>query len=887
MFDYSRYKVVQDTQHFQAEKLQTPDFYLWPGFFWIINEQLDKEKIYEQLKDMVDHGAKSVCVHVEPLDLGKVITCHSLLDDVKYLSKAYMDYLKYISDVCVELGMHLWMYDEAAWPSGQACGQVYARNPRAFEKKELIYSDFTMGRRETGYTVPEGVFCAGILRDGAWVTKKPGERLEYMDGDEYVRVFHLKTLATDQYGSGTDYDIDFASLFNKEATETFIELTHERIKDYIGGEFGKSMFFTFTDEPAVSGITEKSIPWVDGFDQDFEAQYGYSLIDYAPYLLAAESPDESLDVQRARVDLFDFCSKRFADSYLKPIQDWCRDNGLLSSGHLWQEGAIRFYACGGAFHLLRGYRAMDVPGLDYIFREYYPGNTPVYAKYPASVSRQKGVKYTMTESYCLAGSGLTLAEMKIALDQQVARGANLLVMGAYPYSTREHLMAGERPHFGPVNPYWRYQGAFHEYAARLSYLMTRGDAVVNAAVYMNMRDIWAGAATRERAYDLHERIYRALYKEQVDYDYIDDDVLAGIEGRVEGGRLVVGAMTYDTIIVPESEWIDEQALVGLTAFAEQGGKVIVVGERLCCDGGEGPVFAPKSSEHVAYATVEHMARHAKPLARISPSSGQIRIAKRVANGVAIYFLCNESAGATGSLEFTFDELEDAVLCEVESGALRTMDAKKNDTGTRIILAFEPRESKVLLFGTGEAAAEPERFQASDDRLELAKGWRLRPLKQYKAGLHDFEIVELADQAYMETPLKNWGRVLGEYFSGDVEYVVEVDCPIAFAGRRAKLELGDVRYACEAYVNEAYLGRKQWGTYSFLIEEGLNPGVNRVRVVVTNTLANAILSPEAESIWNAKTDAGRPKGRLWDGQTKNLEKDSVISGLLGPVRITFE
>jgi hypothetical protein len=102
-----------------------------------------------------------------------------------------------------------------------------------------------------------------------------------------------------------------------------------------------------------------------------------------------------------------------------------------------------------------------------------------------------------------------------------------------------------------------------------------------------------------------------------------------------------------------------------------------------------------------------------------------------------------------------------------------------------------------------------------------------------------------------------------------------------------LQLGDVKYACEAFLNDVYLGRKVWGSFSFRLDSALKPGVNKLKVIVTNTLANAILSPEAESIWNAKTDNGRPKGRMWDDQTKNLEKDSVISGLLGPVRILFE
>ena len=64
--------------------------------------------------------------------------------------------------------------------------------------------------------------------------------------------------------------------------------------------------------------------------------------------------------------------------------------------------------------------------------------------------------------------------MKWLVDYQYVRGLTLLVCGVYPLSTRDHLMLGERPHFGPVNPLWDFLPDFHRYVARLGYLLSCG-----------------------------------------------------------------------------------------------------------------------------------------------------------------------------------------------------------------------------------------------------------------------------------------------------------------------------------------------------------------------------------------------------------------------------
>ncbi len=145
------------------------------------------------------------------------------------------------------------------------------------------------------------------------------------------------------------------------------------------------------------------------------------------------------------------------------------------------------------------------------------------------------------------GNGLTPAEMKWIVDQQLALGVNIFVFGHYAYATRDHFMAFARPFFGPVNLFWKYLKPFHEYVARLGYLLSRGRSACNTAVYCPIRDVWAGGDYRARAIAMHDQeLAVELLEHQCDFDFVDDDLL--IPENIDKGCLRAGAASYSTIV---------------------------------------------------------------------------------------------------------------------------------------------------------------------------------------------------------------------------------------------------------------------------------------------------------------------------------------------------
>ena len=103
------------------------------------------------------------------------------------------------------------------------------------------------------------------------------------------------------------------------------------------------------------------------------------------------------------------------------------------------------------------------------------------------------------------------------------------------------------------------------------------------------------------------------------------------------------------------------------------------------------------------------------------------------------------------------------------------------------------ESKVILFGLKEEGGAVESFPVHSDKILFDKGWMMRPLRRSKAGLHDYKIEDRKNEPYIDVALRNWGKYLGEYYSGDVEYEIEFEYSKELDGRKAFLDLGEVGY----------------------------------------------------------------------------------------------
>ena len=376
---------------------------------------------------------------------------------------------------------------------------------------------------------------------------------------------------------------------------------------------------------------------------------------------------------------------------------------------------------------------------------------------------------------------------------------------------------------------------------------------------------------------------------RAEFDFIDDDVLSGREGRVGPGELAVGPMRYDMVLVPVTAWMEPAALMGLADFARRGGKVIAIDGIPQCDGGEKSLLdvaqiSPKPGEseirvgqgRIVVASLDKAAEIPAPLVRLAPACVDIRVCKRVWEDKALYFLTNQ-ANRTVSVTVQFPENSRAVNCDLEEARQRPLATRSVSSGSTADLVFEPWGSMVILFG-GQADA-PSYRASGEELLVLKCGWTLRPLREYRVGKEDYEVKELPGAEARPVELGDWRGTLGAGFSGAAQYTTSFQWDPQHAGKEARLELGDVQYVCEVLLNGQSVGRRIWGPFEVDLTGKLCAGRNTLTVIVTNTLANAILDPKARARF-----ARLKTGLCYDGLAAEFEKDSLPSGLLGPVRI---
>ncbi len=846
---------VRLADSFDAASFAEPEAVLWPGAFWLWNAPLDPEILRSQLRDMADHDLRSVCMLPMPHAFRPDTTNNSL--DPDYLTPEYLDRVRIAVEEAARLKMNWWIYDEGGWPSGKALGKVTEGHPE-FGQHRVSRERLPAS---APYTVPQDALAL-IVEGAPAKTFAPGATWTPVSPDEIAYVYR------DTAGGYTD-------LLNPEATKRFISLTHEAYQRAAGEFFGSTVRFTFTDEPNVPPVdpAKGTIPWTPGMDALYQARFGAPITDILPSLFVNPSNDMPPSDARARIAFYDLWTSRFREAYFGTIQQWCHGAGLGSGGHLNGEdvtlGAVRY----GFGHALRQLRAMDVPGVDVIWRQLFPGkpNPHHFPKYASTAAHQNGTRYAFSESFCVYGNGLTPAQMKWVVDYQYVRGINLLVMGCLPLSTRDHHMTGERPHFGPVDPLWDHLRGFHAYTARLGYALSAGTPKISTALYYPVRDMWALGETAADAVDTHDQLARELLAHQCDFDLIDDDLLADPATRVEGGALLAGAMRYDTVVIGSTCWMRPESVAQLRAFAAAGGKV------LCLDRAPGTDGAPGSNEGDLFTVcdIETLLGLSVPTIAVAPACADLRAAARTTPQGEVLMLFNEGA-AEYCGQFSIAQAN-VYRLDPETGRIETLS--KNGDGISIRLVGG---ESVLLLLSGDSREAVTFAKSADGQMTLDDILTARPVCQFVVGEHDYEKQKPDVGPAPFVKASQWKTWIGEDYSGEVDYRAEIDIPETWVGSPIALETGTIEYAATVFLDGKAMGYMLWPPRQIELPP-CAAGRHELVIRVANTLANELTSERVTKLWAEKSGPGWPSP--YHKRALEFERESRGGGLQGPVRLT--
>ncbi len=728
------------------------DFGILPFWFW--NGAMSEEEMRWQLAEYRDKGIPGVFIH------GRFGL------RVPYLSDAWFEKVKVAVRLAKEIGIDAWVYDEMNWPSGTAERNVLKTYPHLKQRYlELValqidgplftFLEATDNRYvNTGDSFPIAAFAC-TEEEYQTQIRNPIDLTQHLS---FERVIPWEAPAGKWrllyfLEKEVPYYID---ALNPEATNRFLELTHERYKQAVGSEFGKTLPGFYTDEPAMHyyhvGLDNYVVPWSSRMFRIFRERRGYDLRPFLPALYL----DMGAKTARIRFDFWRTLTEQYSATYFKRIRDWCEENGVLFTGHVLLEEWMRLHArCEG--NIFKHLRHMHIIGVDHLYPKIGSAKEPaehVALKIGSSAAHHFGSPRVLCESMGGTYWDCTLERMKWIANWEYVLGVNLFNNHGYHYS-----IEGERKRDWPPSQFyhhtwWKHYGRFTTYMSRLSQVLSGGRHVAKVLVLYPLTSIWANYTPQARtpAGDITEFDFNwftdTLLRLHYDFDFVDEDVLA--EAATGEGRIRIRDEEYAVFILPPVTHIKRSTFDTLKRFVRTGGKLIadtllpVEFMETDRDGavrevrslfGANPVQLLEAFRHEANTklTVLHrksigdayvfkgmglhrMAGARRELGRIlnrcappdvTISDEEVFYLHRVKDGVDLFFLVNTTKEAKTGVEVTFERPGRPELWDPNTGdvtPLHVYDLKKGRLS--IELDFAPCGSHIVVLKEAREDVHP-------------------------------------------------------------------------------------------------------------------------------------------------------------------------------------
>ena len=647
--------------------------------FWSWNDRLEEGELRRQIRHMHSLGMRGFFMHAR----GGLETV--------YMSDEWFDSVRACIDEAQKLGMEAWSYDENGWPSGFAGGELL-KEPQnqacglICEKK----CDFP--------ELSDDILGVYVISDGR------ARRVREDDGsDEYTVVRRIR-------------DFSYVDTMNAEVTEKFISLTHERYKREIAPDlFGGVMPGFFCDEPQ---YFRYGTPWSDTFLRTFPERFGYDLTEKLPALF--------FDIEGAyevRYDYHLLCHESFYDGFMKPLYEWCEQNGVKLTGHGIEEWGIggQMMCCGG---IMPFYLYEHIPGIDYLGRAVKDISG---AKQMGSVCAQTGKKLAMTETFACCGWDVSPRELKRIVDLQFAGGVNTVCEHLYPYSERGQRKRDFPNHYSEHNTWSEHYADFETYLKNLGSALSQGVEMADTLVLHPIRSAYGrykhtissvacGVVKNDTSgilalEDSYSELVNMLTEQHILYHFGDETVMKELGAYAEGGRIRVGECSYGSVIVSCCETLDSNTVGILRDFVKNGGDILVLGDAPSrVDGRESDLGFLKSNTTLSELVGKNAIR-----VTCDGEDAPIHVQLRRTDEGKLVFLANTSDAELTDVEVTVADFRG--LCEIDMLTLKTRKVRGErlaDGSVRALLDFSDSQSYLLC----ECDGEMLEMKASEAQSEI-------------------------------------------------------------------------------------------------------------------------------------------------------------------------
>ncbi len=151
---------------------------------------------------------------------------------------------------------------------------------------------------------------------------------DYIEDDRVVYKCPRGNWRIVQYVSLPDHDGNRANILSRESSEAYINAAYAMFSDILEEYLGTTVTHLY-----YSGLAFKAInrhDWCDGFNESFEARYGFDPAPYYPYLF---TPD-SKNAPRYKALFSDCRARMLRDGFIAAAESFAETRGLLLFGTL-------------------------------------------------------------------------------------------------------------------------------------------------------------------------------------------------------------------------------------------------------------------------------------------------------------------------------------------------------------------------------------------------------------------------------------------------------------------------------------------------------------------------------------------------------------------------
>lgn len=498
--------------------------------------------------------------------------------------------LKQFITMATEKGFRVWLYDEKGYPSGSAGKWVYDKNPE-FQAQGVICQSICIQGGKGEKVLEEGELLSVVAipcsSNGLEFSKRINlhknsneQSISWSlpEDDWIISAFILKKL---DWPTKSGYP--YVDLLNPLVSREFIKVTHQKYKEVLGSALMDQVEAIFTDEPAfavngAANIVEKYplIPWTNDLESIFYDRYGYNVVEQLPKLFFETVEPFYLD----RIDYWKLIARMFENHYFKQIGDWCSENKIEFTGHIFGEEALsrQIGTCGDMFGVLR---QMQRPGVD---RLYCTNTEDVTAeKTASSVAHLLGRNRVMSESGC----HYEIQRWKKPFDIW-----DIINSGTHQYVLGINTIASYYRLDQLTDSDW---AMYQQYIGRLGNMLTEGEHIAPVLVHIPMAGIWMNYQLKAERYweygpgftsvrqttkvkeieTQYGMLLRSLMDTQWDFDLIDDRGLWECT-VTEDRKLFTGKEKYKTLVVFDVGYFEPETESCVEKIIQEGGQVIVI-----------------------------------------------------------------------------------------------------------------------------------------------------------------------------------------------------------------------------------------------------------------------------------------------------------------------